>query len=94
MFGPLETKMYLLTKDNWGFPWHILIAHYGFQILRGYLPVNWAFTIVFLLGLFNELYQLWKAKKTGDKKKMRRQKRDSWQDMIANFIGLFSGFFW
>ncbi len=94
MFGALENSLYTITKENWGFPWHIIIAHFGFRFLCGYLPVNLAFGVVFLLGVFNELYQLWKAKKTGDKKKMQKQKRDSAQDMIANLAGLFTGFFW
>lgn len=80
-----------LTFNNWGFPWHILICLILLKWGVKYFPAQIVFTFVFLLGIGNELVQLWKAKKTHNKEIIEKQKKDSIQDLLANFIGLILG---
>lgn len=93
MFKAIDNFFYRLTRDNWGFPWHIIISQNLLRILMIWIPLNLAFTAVFFIGIAYELYQLWKAKKTGDPFAMRKQKKDSGLDLAANLIGLFAGLF-
>lgn len=93
MLKALNSFFYTLTKENWGFPWHIIISNFGFKLLVLMIPAQWAFGIVFFAGVLYELWQLSKAKKAEGLWELKRQKRDSAQDMIANLIGLFTGVF-
>ena len=82
-----------LTFNNWGFPWHILICLLLLRLGVRFFPVQFVFTFVFLLGIANELVQLWRAKRTRNKDIIKKQKKDSLQDLIANLIGLILGLF-
>ncbi len=80
-----------LTFNNWGFPWHILICLVLLKLGVKLFPVQIVFVIVFVLGIANELIQLWRAKRTRNKDIIDKQKKDSFQDLIANLIGLILG---
>ena len=78
---------YHLTKNNWGFPWHIILAWMGmiFGIgiigysLQGVIGIS---MVIISIGILYEREQNFKA--------------DWWQDMIANIIGVVLGIvsFW
>jgi len=99
----INNWFYLVTRNNWGLPWHLIIAKIGFDLLELWLAVNLVFAICFLTGLLYELWQLRRAKLFGDRKpeddaerkfvskQIKVQKTDTWQDLIANFIGILLG---
>jgi hypothetical protein len=76
---------YKLTKENWGFPWHIILAFLGMRIgLRLIwfdMPYLWnCIFLWFLINAIGYVYELIQGKQ-----------KDTRQDLIANNIGLFFG---
>lgn len=68
---------YNLTKNNWGFPWHIILAWLGTDIAM-YFDVHW-FICLFSINVIGFIYE-----------RIQNQK-DTAQDLIANNIGCILG---
>lgn len=79
-----------LTRENWGFPWHIILAQAGSMLSLFLLPLliagispalNIIFTalIINLVGIVHEIRQ----NKSG-----RESRRGSIQDIAANNTGI------
>lgn len=85
MFKFFNNLAYKITKENWGFPWHIILAVLAAYIVHklllladyGFLGLQLAvvFLAVNIIGLINEKIQ-------------KSKRRDFWQDMIGNNIGI------
>lgn len=80
---------YDLTKNNWGFPWHVieadLLGCVFFSVLyliKTNMVFLWYMIVVFFLinviGYGYEVYQV---------KKDPSAKEEFWEDMIANNVG-------
>ncbi len=90
MFNFFNILAFKITKENWGFPWHINLALILTQISAFILlkfvdfphTVAFAWVIVNFIGLINEYFE---------KKKGNNPKKDFWQDMLANNIGWLLG---
>lgn len=93
MFDKINNWLFNLTKNNWGLPWHIILACFGsalgFRILDLFLsaqPFLWKgiliWIVVNVIGFGYEAYQ---------KKKKGPDKVDFFQDILANNIGIFLG---
>ena len=79
----LTNFFYTLTKDNWGWPYHLIISwflvEFGFAVFGDIEKVVF---VVFSIGVLYEAYQA--LKKENDWK-------DFWQDFIANILGISFG---
>lgn len=88
MWRMINLFFFRKTINNWGMPWHLILSWLGMAILQKVLPVSWTVVIVFLSGLIYELKQL-----SGSVKYRRlKQRRDSFEDMIANMFGILFGY--
>jgi hypothetical protein len=93
MFNKIDMFFQKLTLENWGFPWHIVIAFLlfilvapvmGLLVPDKYQAAGITWLIVNIVGYAYEVYQV----KTG---KMAGYCREFRQDMLANNIGSLSG---
>lgn len=92
MFKFLNNLAYRITKDNWGFPWHIILAIiltrltlFALFWLYPQAPpqiYGYAWIIVNVVGYSYEVYE---------KRKQGGSGRDFWQDTLGNNIGFFLG---
>lgn len=96
VFYPLvNRKAYQITRDNWGFPWHFILANQGVKLLGAlgmgllHWPVHtamgWAAVAVIALGMGYEYYQ----KKTG-----LNTRKNFLQDVAANWVGVALALIW
>jgi len=90
MFNFFNLLAFKITRENWGFPWHILLALVlaalsGIPLLK-YTDlqhaVAFSWIIVNVVGIGNEIYE----KFTG-----KNPKKDFWQDVFANNLGWLIG---
>lgn len=89
MFSFLNILAFKITRENWGFPWHIILANILTQIALCVFmlkvdilhAIAFSWVTVNAIGLLNEMYQ---------KLKRRNPKKDFWQDMFANNLGWLS----
>jgi hypothetical protein len=81
---------YELTKSNWGFPWHILLAFVGMNLFEKIFPVfelNVDDLWITMLGFFviNGIGYGYEA--------IQGSQKDTKQDLIANLSGSALGVF-
>jgi len=93
MFKFLNNLAYKITRENWGFPWHILLA---LILTQGLLKAGYKyapyFDRLFLAALawifvnaIGLAYEAWQKYHYGN------PRRDFWQDMLANNLGFVVG---
>jgi len=93
MFKFLDNLAFKITKENWGFPWHIIIAMVLAECLfKVYFRRfdNWhipfaIFIVWFVVNAIGLLYEMWQRYLYGN------SRTDFWQDMLANNIGFILG---
>lgn len=81
-----------IQTNNWGWPWHIILAAYGQLIFMGTIAILlpnahplWAGCLaLFIINGIGYGYEVWQ------KKKGNVTKSDQVQDLIANTIGSIS----
>ncbi len=84
---------YTLTRRNWGFPWHIILANFG--MIVGFVILQWlikpwsAPRIVVLVWLLINAIGFWYEWKQRKEKQGRAQ--DFREDILANNIGIALG---
>lgn len=92
MFKFLNNLAYRITKDNWGFPWHIILASILTRLIM--FTLFWfypeappqiygiAWLLLNMAGYSYEVYQ---------KRTRGNSARDFWLDMLGNNIGFLLG---
>ena len=82
-----------ITGENWGFPYHIILANFvttlGFallNILNAQISMGLKFVFIFIgINLVGIIYELWQ------KKQEQTDRTDMWQDILGNNIGILTG---
>ena len=84
----LTNLFFTLTKDNWGLPYHYIIAHFTTEVpIRSGADATLTVLAVLTVGIIYEIYQWIKAAKHNKAKATK----DMIQDLIANVVGVSVG---
>lgn len=92
MFQPIDRFFYLLTLQNWGFPWHIILCWGAVDLGQIWFPLKWVAPVVFAVGVLYEIYQVYQYRKRAAYSDWD-YKRDAVQDLVADTIGILLGVF-
>lgn len=90
MWRMINLFFFRKTINNWGMPWHLILSWLGVALLKIWLPLPWVAAGVLFTGLVYEVIQLARIRWPEERKEA---KWDSFEDIIADVIGVLFGIF-